>query len=85
MATDPVQFDGLTYADLRTPEGLQRLDERFRAFLGEQDAALADRLNAFRAAADLPPNTEYSQLLLDLAPHVEAFVAALFEIGRAHV
>ena len=87
---DPVQFEGLSYADLRRAEGLQRLDERFRAFLGERDGDLLKRLNAFRAADELPENLAYSQLLMALAPHVEAYVGALFgieastaEAGRA--
>ncbi|MFA9460333.1 pyridine nucleotide-disulfide oxidoreductase [Thiohalorhabdus methylotrophus] len=83
MSDDPIRFDGLSYNDLRGPAGLQRLDERFRVHLEQQDPELLRRLVDFRQAASTPPALEHSQLLLDLAPHVEAFIAALFGIDAA--
>ncbi len=80
MSEDPIQFQGMSYASLRDPEGLNKLDERFRAFLDERDPDLAERLADFREAPEVPENLAYSQLLIDLGPHVEAFVAALFGI-----
>ncbi|MFP4615968.1 MAG: pyridine nucleotide-disulfide oxidoreductase [Thiohalorhabdus sp.] len=83
MTKDPVRFDGLSYTDLRDPAGLRRLDERFRLHLEERDPALVRRLVDFREAEALPPAEAYSRLLLELAPHVEAFVAGLFGIEEA--
>ncbi|MEX0385812.1 FAD-dependent oxidoreductase [Spiribacter onubensis] len=71
---------GLDFASLQTPEGLYRLD---RAFLDDLETAapsLAARLLDYRGRdADLP-GTENSELLIELGPHVEAFIGRLFGI-----
>jgi NADPH-dependent glutamate synthase beta subunit-like oxidoreductase/NAD(P)H-flavin reductase len=69
---------GLRYTDLRTVEGLERLDAEFLKSLAAQDAALADRLRAYRDQ-DLPA-LELSELLLECGPALEDFVARLFAI-----
>ncbi len=72
---------GLAFADLHRREGLLKLDRHFLAFLETADAALHARLAAARADPEaLEPNAE-SQLLLDLAPHLERFLAELFGIA----
>ncbi len=72
-------IDGFDYADLSSPEGLDRL---LRAF--DQDLSSADA-DLFRAYVDYRESKganlgdiETSELLVALAPHVGAFVARLF-------
>jgi NADPH-dependent glutamate synthase beta subunit-like oxidoreductase/NAD(P)H-flavin reductase len=74
---------GLTFDDLYTRDGLVRLDAAFRAHLAETDADLAGRLTAARADPDALGGKDESALLLDLAPHLDDFVANLFGIGAA--
>ena len=74
---------GFRFEDLYDGEALRRLDGIFLDFLGAGDAALRDRLVAARTdPAALPPKA-HSQLLVDLAPHLDDFVAKLFRIEDA--
>ncbi|MEX1082064.1 MAG: FAD-dependent oxidoreductase, partial [Halofilum sp. (in: g-proteobacteria)] len=75
-----VTFNGFSFAELHAPEGLARLDEQFREALRASEPELDQRLQAYRAGADLAP-TELSALLIELGPHLEAFVGRLFDIG----
>jgi len=77
-----LQF-GLTFADLYTLEGLLRLDEHFLRHLRAADAALAEHLNAARAAPDSLAGKPESELLIALAPHLEDFLSELFGIQDA--
>ncbi|MGE5090294.1 MAG: FAD-dependent oxidoreductase [Candidatus Levyibacteriota bacterium] len=76
---------GLTFADLYTAEGAARIDALFVAHLAaaDADAALAGRLAAARADPAALAAKEESALLIDLAPHLEDFLAELFGIGAA--
>ncbi len=72
------------FEDLYRDEGLGRIDARFVHELASRDATLADRLHTARAAVntDVPPTSkDEAALLIDLAPHVEAFMGALFDIS----
>src|SRR5579872_3943445 len=71
---------GLSFADLYDAHGLQRLDARFLSRLEAAQPALAARLDAAREAPDKLAAKEESALLLELAPHLEQFVADLFGI-----
>src|SRR6185295_9994662 len=74
-------LDGFTFEDLYRPSGLKRLHERFLADLAAADAALAQRFDAYRAAAGQglkPP--EEAALLIAVARHVSAFLGRLFGI-----
>ncbi|HET7671775.1 MAG TPA: FAD-dependent oxidoreductase [Burkholderiales bacterium] len=71
---------GITFPDLYERDGLIKVDRAFAAYLGEADRALADRLASARASPPAP--REESELLIALAPHVEDFVARLFNIER---
>ncbi len=73
-------FDGFTFAELQSADGLARLDERFVETLEAADADLAQRLRDYRAGTELGP-IELSELLIALGPHLEDFVARLFAIG----
>jgi NADPH-dependent glutamate synthase beta subunit-like oxidoreductase/NAD(P)H-flavin reductase len=71
---------GLAFRDLYDREGLVRLDRDFVAHLSAGHAALHERLMAARAAPDGLARKDESDLLVDLAPHVEDFVGGLFGI-----
>ncbi|MFI4887494.1 MAG: FAD-dependent oxidoreductase [Burkholderiales bacterium] len=74
---------GLSFDDLYSVAGAARIDDCFLAHLARADAALADRLARARAEAlSLPPKDE-SALLIDVAPHLEDFLAELFGIGES--
>src|SRR5919204_388992 len=68
---------GLSFADLYSSEGLARLDA---AFLDGLALEMRERLAAGRA--EPPSGKEESALLIDLAPHLEDFIARLFGIRR---
>jgi NADPH-dependent glutamate synthase beta subunit-like oxidoreductase/NAD(P)H-flavin reductase len=72
---------GLRFPDLYNREGLARLDRAFVAHLAETDVGLHDRLMAARRDPDAIERLEESNLLIDLAPHLEDFVGALFGIA----
>jgi NADPH-dependent glutamate synthase beta subunit-like oxidoreductase/NAD(P)H-flavin reductase len=71
---------GFSFADLGDREGLVRLDRAFLNELTTEDAALHARLLAARAEPDALSASEESALVVALAPHLDAFVAALFGI-----
>ncbi len=74
-----LQFN-LRCEDLYRREGLLRLDAEFMAFLGQADPALQERLKFLRAGqSPLPPRQE-SEFLIDLAGHLDDFIAYLFGI-----
>ncbi|MFO1061103.1 MAG: FAD-dependent oxidoreductase [Dongiaceae bacterium] len=80
--TDLHLAHGLDLADLYRADGLARLDALFLAELEGADASLKAALLAGRAdPAALPAKAE-SELLLAVAPHLEAFVGRLFGIER---
>src|SRR5688572_13687662 len=71
----------LAFADLYARDGLQRIDRLFVDALHASDAALASRLAAARESPDALPRRDESDLLIALAPHLEDFLASLFDIG----
>jgi len=73
---------GFAFADLYRREGLERLDAAFVERLGADDAPLRARLLAARAAPDALGAKDESALILELAPHLERFVAGLFGIEK---
>jgi NADPH-dependent glutamate synthase beta subunit-like oxidoreductase/NAD(P)H-flavin reductase len=79
---------GLEFADLYARDGLIRLDRAFVAHLAAGDVGLHDRLMAARASvATIGPDAldrkGESDLLVDLAPHLEDFLGELFGIAPA--
>ncbi len=83
--------DDFAFAELYDPAGLARLDARFLDWLGAEDAELSSRLTAARAAPEALDAIALSQLLVELSPLVERFLARLFGIeddvaalSRAH-
>jgi NADPH-dependent glutamate synthase beta subunit-like oxidoreductase/NAD(P)H-flavin reductase len=73
---------GFSFEDLYSRAGLVRLDAAFLDHLRAADSGLRDRLDAARAVPpERPPDRKTaSALLIDLAPHVEDFLGALFGI-----
>ncbi len=80
MMLDNALGFGITFQDLAEREGLVRLDRMFLKRLEETDPALHVRLLAARAMPDSLPAKDESALIVDLGPHVDAFVAELFGI-----
>ena len=72
---------GFTFEDLYQSDALARLDARFLKELAATDAALAERLLAARANPDSLERKPQSELILELAPHLEDFIGELFGIG----
>jgi len=75
---------GLSFEDLYRMGGLKRIDDIFLTALATGDEALHTRLHDGREHPDLLSPKEHSALLMDLAPHLETFLAELFGI-RAQV
>ncbi len=74
---------GLDFADLYQRDGLVKLDTAFLAHLRAADMALADRLAAGRAESSALSKKDESALIIDLAPHLDQFIATLFGIADA--
>ncbi|MFC1673519.1 hypothetical protein ACFL12_05125, partial [Pseudomonadota bacterium] len=68
---------GLTFADLYDDQALKRVDEAFFDFI---DAELAARLQAARSDPGALDDKGEADLLLELAPFVDAFLSELFGI-----
>jgi NADPH-dependent glutamate synthase beta subunit-like oxidoreductase/NAD(P)H-flavin reductase len=79
--TDLVLAHGLSFADLYDRDGLVRLDRAFVAELAVTDVALHDRLMTARQDPDAVADQALSDLLVDLAPHLEDFIGGLFSIA----
>ena len=72
---------GLSFQDLYERDGLVRLDQAFITELQESDVALHNRLMTARLDPDALDRKDESELLVDLAPHVEDFIGTLFGIS----
>src|SRR6266566_7124584 len=69
---------GLSFAEIHERDGLARLDAAFLGFLEASDSALRARLLAAREnPAGLAAKAE-SALILEIAPHLDDFLAELF-------
>jgi len=78
---DLVLRHGLAFEDLYRRDGLVRLDAAFVAHLREGDAALHNRLMTARRDPGALDRKAESDLLVDLAPHLEDFIGGLFGIA----
>jgi NADPH-dependent glutamate synthase beta subunit-like oxidoreductase/NAD(P)H-flavin reductase len=79
--TDLALQHGLSFADLYDRDGLVRLDRAFVADLAATDAALHERLMTARRDPEAFDRSAESDLLVELAPHLEDFLGALFGIA----
>ena len=75
-----LNIPGLTFADLQTAEGLARLDQQF---LNELPTSLTQQLQQFREHKLALSNKDQSLWLIELAIHLETFMAELFPIQAA--
>ena len=71
---------GLSFSDLYRRDGLLRLDAAFVRTLEASDSALCKRMLDARAGADALAALQESELLLALAPHLDRFIANIFDI-----
>ena len=71
---------GFSFEDLYEREGLVKLDGRFLHALESTDAALHQRLIAARAQPASLTDKQASELIIDVAPHLEDFIGELFGI-----
>jgi NADPH-dependent glutamate synthase beta subunit-like oxidoreductase/NAD(P)H-flavin reductase len=83
IMTDLALRHGLNFADLYRRDGLERLDAAFVAHVEARDTDLFNRLMAGRRDPGALEAKAESELLIDLAPHLEDFVGDLFGIGEA--
>ena len=74
---------GLEFTELYARAGLVKLDAAFLVHMGAADEGLSARLSAARAAHDDLNEKDSAQLMVEIAPHVNDFVAELFGIGSA--
>jgi hypothetical protein len=84
MHTNSDQLDlrfGLSFDDLYRQEGLARLDQAFLEQLQSANPPLAQRLLDARANPSSLPRKQQSDLIVELAPHVEDFIGELFGIS----
>jgi NADPH-dependent glutamate synthase beta subunit-like oxidoreductase/NAD(P)H-flavin reductase len=79
--TTPLLLEfGFRFEDLYDRDGLGRLDQRFLAFVEQADPALLSRLiEARNSNESIEPKAE-SQLLIEVARHLDDFLAQLFRI-----
>ena len=71
---------GFAFADLYDRDGLVRLDRTFAERLKDDDTELFNRLMAARREPASLDDKDHSNLLVELGPALEAFVAELFGI-----
>jgi NADPH-dependent glutamate synthase beta subunit-like oxidoreductase/NAD(P)H-flavin reductase len=71
---------GFTFEDLHDPAGLARLDAEFGRWLSAADGAVAGRYAAARADPSSLAYKEEADLLIAVAPHLDRFIARLFDI-----
>ena len=72
---------GLSFEDLYDRAGIARIDALFVSHLQAVDLELHNRFVAARAAPDDIEDKAESELLLDLAPHIDDFLGELFGIA----
>ncbi len=73
---------GIKFAELYQRDGLVKIDNAFVEHLKTTDVALFNRLMAGRADKTALSDKDHSQLLIDVAPHVEDFIGELFGIKK---
>jgi NADPH-dependent glutamate synthase beta subunit-like oxidoreductase/NAD(P)H-flavin reductase len=79
--TDLDLAHGFCLADLYDRGGLVRVDRAFVSHLAESDVELHDRLMAARRDPDGLGHSAESDLIVELAPHVEDFLGGLFSVA----
>lgn len=70
----------LSYADLHNREGLLRLDQLFMEHCARQRTGVEQRLLAFQSSPDRLDQQRYSELIIEVSPHIETFLLHLFQL-----
>lgn len=70
----------IQFKDLYSHDGLGKIDSAFIAELAKSDVALHNKFVAARTSPDSIETKEQSDLIIELAPHVEDFIGTLFNI-----
>ncbi|HEB80160.1 MAG TPA: pyridine nucleotide-disulfide oxidoreductase, partial [Rhodospirillales bacterium] len=78
--TDLKLSNDLVFEDLYAEDGLARIDALFTKKLGAVDGDLSVRLTTARANPGSLDNKAESDLILELAPHLEDFLGGLFGV-----
>src|SRR5579871_2937165 len=78
---EPALGFSIRFEDLYARAGLARVDTAFLAALAAADVELHARLIAARATPPAEARDE-SELLVAVAPHVDDFIATLFNVRR---
>ncbi|MBV8828597.1 MAG: FAD-dependent oxidoreductase [Acidobacteriaceae bacterium] len=73
---------GLSFQDLYSRSGLVKLDSIFLEELEKSAPELRERLLSARANPQSVNSKQASELMIDVAPHVEDFIGELFGIGE---
>ncbi len=71
---------GLGFEELYAAGGLRRIDALFLEYLTGGEPQLAQKLTTARQSPEAVALLQESQLIINLAPHVEEFIAQLFGI-----
>lgn len=71
---------GLTFSDLYERSGIERIDRLFLEHLRRSAPQVYEQLVAARARPEAITKFQYSRLLVDAAPHLDAFLGRLFGI-----
>ncbi|MFZ3323240.1 MAG: FAD-dependent oxidoreductase [Usitatibacter sp.] len=81
VATPPLSLAfGLSFDELYSHPGLEKVDGAFAAELSAADPALRERFDAARADPAKLAAKEEADLLIAVAPHLDRFIAKLFAI-----
>lgn len=75
-----LHLNGFTFPELFHSDGLNRLDQAFLKYLHNEDAALQQKLLAYRTETKQFASLETSELLIACATILEDFLANLFNI-----
>ncbi|MEO8383937.1 MAG: pyridine nucleotide-disulfide oxidoreductase, partial [Betaproteobacteria bacterium] len=74
---------GIAFADLYSRDGLINIDAAFQRALRTADEELAERLISSRRNPAAVSKKEESALIIELGPHLDRFIASLFDIVDA--
>jgi len=76
--------DNLCFQDLYRRDGLIKIDDLFLRWVADKQPALSTRLQGARDTPDQLTRLEKSGLILSLAPHLDGFIAHLFNLGAPY-
>lgn len=80
-----IGIPGFTYSDLYDPHRLRELTDLFHESLAASDPPLRERFDHYRSTLgeDMTPEA-ISEVIVDVAPHLSAFISELFQVRDEH-